>query len=73
MDQCGGMSHAVDVSSNKPTWTSLCHLVDARDVVTDIKFAPRHVGLKLATCAMDGFIRIYEVCEFSFFWCIKGH
>jgi len=31
--------------------------------VSDIKFAPRHVGLKLATCSADGFVRIYEAID----------
>jgi len=38
-------------------------LVDSRDSVQDIKFAPRHHGLKLATCSTDGFVRIYEAID----------
>jgi len=33
-----------------------------RSTVTDIKFAPKHLGLRLATCS-DGFIRIYEATD----------
>ncbi|EDO31822.1 predicted protein [Nematostella vectensis] len=35
-------------------------LVDSRTSVTDVKFAPRHLGLQLATCSKDGTVRIYE-------------
>ena len=31
--------------------------------VTDIQFSPRHLGLKLATCSADGFVRIYEAID----------
>jgi len=35
-------------------------LVDSRTSVTDVKFAPKHLGLQLATCSSDGMVRIYE-------------
>lgn len=35
-------------------------LVDSRTSVTDVKFAPKHMGLVLATCSADGVVRIYE-------------
>ncbi|XP_005258209.1 nucleoporin SEH1 isoform X4 [Homo sapiens] len=35
-------------------------LVDSRTSVTDVKFAPKHMGLMLATCSADGIVRIYE-------------
>jgi len=28
--------------------------------VTDVKYAPKYLGLVLATCSADGFVRIYE-------------
>lgn len=34
--------------------------MDSRTSVTDVKFAPKTLGLLLATCNADGFIRIYE-------------
>jgi nucleoporin SEH1 len=37
--------------------------VDSRDSVFDISFSPRHLGLKLATCSGDGFVRIYEAID----------
>jgi len=44
-------------------WTKRATLVDSRDEVKDIKFSPRHLGLKLATCSADGFVRIYEAID----------
>ncbi|CAD5117470.1 DgyrCDS6235 [Dimorphilus gyrociliatus] len=44
----------------KSHWIKRCSLVDSRTSVTDVKFAPRHLGLQLATCSQDGYIRIYE-------------
>lgn len=50
----------VDVRSGVRTWKKQGRLVDSRDSVQDIQFAPRHLGLKLATCSLDGRVRIYE-------------
>uniref|UniRef100_A0A7S2SM48 Uncharacterized protein n=1 Tax=Mucochytrium quahogii TaxID=96639 RepID=A0A7S2SM48_9STRA len=33
---------------------------DGRESVNDMKFAPRHFGLCLATCSTDGFVRIFD-------------
>lgn len=41
-------------------WVKRTNLVDSRTSVTDVKFAPKTLGLLLATCNADGFIRIYE-------------
>lgn len=53
----------VDVSSSSQqsrTWVRKSTLVDSRTSVMDVKFAPKHLGLQLATCSADGSIRIYE-------------
>jgi nucleoporin SEH1 len=50
----------VDGRSGVRTWKKQGRLVDSRDSVQDIQFAPRHLGLKLATCSLDGRVRIYE-------------
>ncbi|KAL3858692.1 hypothetical protein ACJMK2_008983 [Sinanodonta woodiana] len=42
------------------TWLRRSSLVDSRTSVTDVKFAPKHLGLQLATCSADGIVRIYE-------------
>ncbi|ESO91072.1 hypothetical protein LOTGIDRAFT_191563 [Lottia gigantea] len=41
-------------------WVKRTSLVDSRTSVTDVKFAPRHLGLQLATCSADCVVRIYE-------------
>ncbi|ESO97844.1 hypothetical protein LOTGIDRAFT_209001 [Lottia gigantea] len=41
-------------------WIKRTSLVDSRTSVTDVKFAPRHLGLQLATCSADYMVRIYE-------------
>ncbi|KAK6185528.1 hypothetical protein SNE40_007740 [Patella caerulea] len=41
-------------------WVRRTSLVDSRTSVTDVKFAPRHLGLLLATCSADCVVRIYE-------------
>lgn len=45
---------------NQSVWIKRHSFVDSRTSVTDIKFAPKHFGLMLATCSLDGTIRIYE-------------
>ncbi|XP_045193806.1 nucleoporin SEH1-like isoform X4 [Mercenaria mercenaria] len=42
------------------SWIKRASLVDSRTSVTDVKFAPKHLGLQLATCSTDGIVRIYE-------------
>jgi nucleoporin SEH1 len=41
-------------------WVKRTTLVDSRTSVTDVKFAPKYLGLVLASCSADGFVRIYE-------------
>ena len=41
-------------------WVRRTNLVDSRTSVTDVKFAPKSLGLQLATCSADGVVRIYE-------------
>lgn len=41
-------------------WIKKTSLVDSRTPVTDVKFAPKFLGLQLATCSADGVVRIYE-------------
>uniref|UniRef100_A0A8C2L938 Nucleoporin SEH1 n=1 Tax=Cricetulus griseus TaxID=10029 RepID=A0A8C2L938_CRIGR len=41
-------------------WVKRTTLLDSRTSVTDVKFAPKHMGLMLATCSADGIVRIYE-------------
>ncbi|KAL1419884.1 hypothetical protein MTO96_004639 [Rhipicephalus appendiculatus] len=41
-------------------WVKRTSLVDSRTSVTDVKFAPKQLGLQLATCSADGMVRVYE-------------
>ncbi|VDN54887.1 unnamed protein product [Dracunculus medinensis] len=41
-------------------WKRCCQLVDSRHNVTDIKFAPKHLGLMIATVSSQGILRVYE-------------
>lgn len=56
----GGVGAASSGSNN---WIPRTRLVDSRTSVTDVKFAPRHMGLMLATCSADGTVRIYEATD----------
>eukprot|EP00795_Rhopilema_esculentum_P001855 gene1855-16348_t len=47
-------------ASGRSHWVRRSALVDSRASVTDVKFAPKHLGLIVATCSKDGVIRIYE-------------
>ncbi|XP_028392467.1 nucleoporin SEH1-like [Dendronephthya gigantea] len=46
-------------------WERKAGLVDSRTSVTDVKFAPRHLNLQLATCSKDGIVRIYEAANIA--------
>eukprot|EP00123_Amoebidium_parasiticum_P007997 comp18510_c0_seq1/m.19904 comp18510_c0_seq1/g.19904 ORF comp18510_c0_seq1/g.19904 comp18510_c0_seq1/m.19904 type:complete len:322 (-) comp18510_c0_seq1:37-1002(-) len=46
-----------------PKWVRRTALVDSRNSVNDIEFAPKHMGLRLVTSASDGFIRVYEAID----------
>ncbi|KAF0741052.1 nucleoporin-like protein [Aphanomyces euteiches] len=48
--------------SSQP-WTLQATLTDSRESVHDVKFAPRHLGLRLATASADGYIRMYEAAN----------
>jgi len=50
----------VDGRTGARAWKKQGRLVDSRDSVQDCAFAPRHLGLRLATCSLDGRVRIYE-------------
>ncbi|CAL1541957.1 unnamed protein product, partial [Lymnaea stagnalis] len=49
--------------SSTNTWLKRTSLVDSRTSVTDVGFAPKHLGLQLATCSADGVVRIYEAVD----------
>ncbi|CAB4409806.1 unnamed protein product [Rhizophagus irregularis] len=46
-------------------WMEKARLIDAKGSVQDIAFAPNFLGLRLASIAADGVLRIYEALEVS--------
>ena len=52
----------VDTKS-QPRWIKKAQFSDSKSSVYDVKFAPRHWGLKLASVSADGYIRIYEATD----------
>jgi WD40 repeat protein len=50
-------------SANKTVWAVKAHLTDARRFVSSVEFAPRHLGLQLATGSADGLCRVYEAVD----------
>ncbi|XP_010878662.1 nucleoporin SEH1 isoform X2 [Esox lucius] len=49
-----------DKQRGQSHWIKRTTLVDSRTSVTDVKFAPKYMGLMLTTCSADGVVRIYE-------------
>lgn len=44
-------------------WTKLCTLNDSKGSLYDVKFAPAHLGLRLACIGNDGTLRVYDALE----------
>jgi len=44
-------------------WVAKATLSDARRAVMAVEFAPRHLGLRLASGSADGIVRIYEALD----------
>lgn len=44
-------------------WLKKSQLSESKRAINDVKFAPRNVGLKLATASADGSVRIYEASD----------
>ena len=44
-------------------WQCKAQLTESKRAINDVKFAPRHLGLKLASASADGFVRIYEATD----------
>mmetsp|Transcript_11867 Transcript_11867/g.25689 ORF Transcript_11867/g.25689 Transcript_11867/m.25689 type:complete len:383 (+) Transcript_11867:208-1356(+) len=56
-------AHGSTPGSSATRWVNKAQLTDARKAVTCVQFAPRHLGLKLATGSADGIVRIYEAID----------
>lgn len=69
-----GAGAGAEEKSRQGKWHQAAQLKDGRDSVTDLKFAPRHLGLQVATCSSDGFVRIFsaeDVMNFEHWACEK--
>ena len=55
-------------------WVSKIKLFDSKESVEDIKFAPKHMGLMLATASSEGYIRIYVAPDIMNLasWCLES-
>ncbi len=56
---------AQQVSSiaSRSRWTKKAQLSESKKAVRDVKFAPRHLGLMLASASADGIVRVYEATD----------
>jgi nucleoporin SEH1 len=61
--QAGHSSVGNSGNSHGLLWITRANLTEARKPVTCVAFAPRHVGLQLATASADGTCRIYEAVD----------
>ena len=62
----GGVTNNTSSSGDttaKLRWVQKATLSDARRSVTTVEFAPRHLGLRLASGSADGVVRIYEALD----------
>eukprot|EP00903_Cladosiphon_okamuranus_P007998 g7717.t1 len=48
-----------------PRWMGVATLTDSKYGVVDVKFAPPHLGLRLASASEDGDVRVYKVADLS--------
>ena len=63
-EQEGGFDYSSGSSSvSQSRWISKAQLTEARKAVNCVEFAPRHVGLRLATASADGVVRLYEAID----------
>ena len=53
----------ISFSTKLDRWIRKAQLSESKGSVNDVKFAPRHQGLKLASASADGIVRIYEVTD----------
>lgn len=49
----------INPDTEKVGWTQRAKLMESLQSVHSIQFAPKHLGLKIATASSDGFVRVY--------------
>ncbi|KAL7547570.1 hypothetical protein ACHAWF_010864 [Thalassiosira exigua] len=69
LDTSAGATNTTNTGSSGGTgegasrWVNKATLSDARRAVTAVEFAPRHLGLRIASGSADGVVRIYEAMD----------
>ncbi len=59
----GGGAACTESGTSSSRWIAKATLSDARRAVTSVEFAPRHLGLRIASGSADGLVRIYEALD----------
>ncbi|KAL0088047.1 WD40-repeat-containing domain protein [Phycomyces blakesleeanus] len=54
---------SVEPKNSQKRWAERFRLVESRGAVLDIAFSPIPGALRLATCSVDGIVRVYEALE----------
>ncbi|KAI9030786.1 WD40-repeat-containing domain protein [Phycomyces nitens] len=54
---------SVEPKNSQKRWAERFRLVESRGAVLDIAFSPIQGALRLATCSVDGIVRVYEALE----------
>ena len=49
-------------SASETRWKKLATLGE-RDAIVAVAFAPKHLGLRIATCSHDGWVRLYQAAD----------
>lgn len=60
-----GKSSQFSSSNRYRMWQERAKLVESSTSIVDIQFAPKHLGLQLASCSVSGHIRIYAPTDIS--------
>ena len=58
-----GVTSSDSTNNSNSKWLLKATLSDSKKAVNDVKFAPRHLGLKVATASADGLVRVYEASD----------
>jgi WD40 repeat protein len=53
----------ISKGGREASWSRKATLSESKQAVRDVKFAPRYLGLKVATASADGLVRIYEATD----------
>jgi len=55
--------HSLKVEEEEFLWSNRMKLFESKESIEDIKFAPKHMGLVIASASADGSVRIYEAAD----------